>query len=457
MEDKTPTTQEELDTLKSLGELKDRLMTMNPVDAAEELSNLQDKDQLIIVFRLLHKDQAANIFTYLDKDLHRYIVEGISNTERNEVFKRLAFDDAVDFLEELPANMVNMILSDASPEKRALINKALEYKENSAGSIMTVEYVSLLETMTVREALAHIRKSGIDKETIYNCFVTGPGRKLVGVVSLRKLILAQEDETVQAIMTTEIVHAHTYDDQEEVARKFQDYDLNAMPVVDNEDRIVGIITIDDIVDVIEAENTEDFEKMAALKPSEDEYLKTSIFRLARNRIVWLLVLMISATFTGAVISHYQDLINSAAMLAAFIPMLMDTGGNCGSQASTLVIRGMAVGEIELGNWFSVLWREFRVGILVAIALTAVNFVRMRFFSTVKYTEAVPENKVELIVTISLFCTIVCAKLIGCTLPMAAKRVHADPALMASPMLTTIVDALSLTIYFSIASVLINLA
>ncbi|MBR6324491.1 MAG: magnesium transporter, partial [Victivallales bacterium] len=291
MEDQAKTTQEELDTLKTLGALKDKLMTMNPVDAAEELAKLQDKDQLILVFRLLHKDQAADIFTYLDKDLHRYIVEGISNTERNEVFKRLAFDDAVDFLEELPANMVNMILSDASPEKRALINKALEYKENSAGSIMTVEYVSLLETMTVREALAHIRKSGIDKETIYNCFVTGPGRKLVGVVSLRKLILSPEEDTVKSIMTTDIVHAHTYDDQEEVARKFQDYDLNAMPVVDNEERIVGIITIDDIVDVIEAENTEDFEKMAALKPSEDEYLKTSIFRLARNRIVWLLVLM----------------------------------------------------------------------------------------------------------------------------------------------------------------------
>jgi len=456
MEDKA-TTQEELETLKSLGTLKDRLMNMNPVDAAEELAKLQDKDQLIIVFRLLHKDQAASIFTYLDKDLHRYIVEGISNTERNEVFKRLAFDDAVDFLEELPANMVNVILSDASPEKRALINKALQYKENSAGSLMTVEYVSLLDTMTVRDALAHIRKSGIDKETIYNCFVAGPGRKLEGVVSLRKLILASEDDTVKSIMTVDIVHAHTFDDQEEVARKFQDYDLNAMPVVDNEDRIVGIITIDDIVDVIEAENTEDFEKMAALHPSEDEYLKTSIFRLARNRILWLLFLMISATFTGAVISHYQGLINSAAILAAFIPMLMDTGGNCGSQASTLVIRGMAVGEIELSNWLSVLWREFRVGVVVALALTTVNFVRMRFFSAVKYTANAPENKVELIVTVSLFCTIICAKLIGCTLPMAAKRLHADPALMAAPMLTTIVDALSLTIYFAVAGALLTLS
>lgn len=369
----------ELEQLAVLGELSERLSKMNPVDAANELAEWEDKDKLLLVFRLLGKDQAAAIFTYLDKDLHRYLVEGISNIEMNELFRRLALDDAVDIIEELPANMVNMILSSTSPEKRSAINRALQYPEYSAGSLMTVEYISLFESMTAGGAIEHIRKIGLDKETIYSCYVTGPTRKLVGAVSLRRLILAENDETVGDLMTKEVVYAHTLEDQEEVARKFQEYDLNAMPVVDNEHRIVGIITIDDIVDVIEAENTEDFEKMAALHPSDDEYLKTSIVKLARNRIVWLLLLMISATFTGGIIGYYQGLLDSAVVLAAFIPMLMDTGGNCGSQASTLIIRGMAVGEIELSSWYRVLWKEFRVGVLVAVALTSVNYLRMRFF------------------------------------------------------------------------------
>lgn len=446
----------ELEQLAVLGELSERLSKMNPVDAANELAEWEDKDKLLLVFRLLGKDQAAAIFTYLDKDLHRYLVEGISNIEMNELFRRLALDDAVDIIEELPANMVNMILSSTSPEKRSAINRALQYPEYSAGSLMTVEYISLFESMTAGGAIEHIRKIGLDKETIYSCYVTGPTRKLVGAVSLRRLILAENDETVGDLMTKEVVYAHTLEDQEEVARKFQEYDLNAMPVVDNENRIVGIITIDDIVDVIEAENTEDFEKMAALHPSDDEYLKTSIVKLARNRIVWLLLLMISATFTGGIIGYYQGLLDSAVVLAAFIPMLMDTGGNCGSQASTLIIRGMAVGEIELSSWYRVLWKEFRVGVLVAVALTSVNYLRMRFFSSLTYGEATPKDRVELVVTLTLFLTVVLAKLIGCALPLLAKKLKTDPALMAAPMLTTIVDALSLAIYFSIAAALLSL-
>ncbi len=446
----------ELEQLAVLGELSERLSKMNPVDAANELVEWQDKDKLLLVFRLLGKDHAAAIFTYLDKDLHRYLVEGISNIEMNDLFRRLALDDAVDIIEELPANMVNMILSSTSPEMRSAINRALQYPEYSAGSLMTVEYISLFETMTAGGAVDHIRKIGLDKETIYSCYVTGPTRKLVGAVSLRRLILAEKDETVGDLMTKGVVYAHTLEDQEEVARKFQEYDLNAMPVVDNEDRIVGIITIDDIVDVIEAENTEDFEKMAALHPSDDEYLKTGVVKLARNRIVWLLLLMISATFTGAIIGYYQGLLDGAVVLAAFIPMLMDTGGNCGSQASTLIIRGMAVGEIELSSWYRVLWKEFRVGVLVAAALTSVNYLRMRFFSSLTYSEKTPKDRVEFVVTITLFLTVVLAKLIGCALPMLAKKLKTDPALMAAPMLTTIVDALSLAIYFSIAAALLSL-
>lgn len=434
--------------------IREFIIDCNPVDAAKLLNEVDEKYKLLVIFKLLSKDQAAAIFTYLDGELHRYIIESVTNADLSELLKRLFVDDAVDLLEELPSNMVRMILAAAPPDKRRIINQALSYPENSAGSLMTIEFVSLFENMTVETALAHIRKTGTKKETIYYCYVTDPSRKLVGVISLRSILLADNDKLIGDIMTTPVKHVHTRDDQEAVARYFQDYDLTAMPVVDNEDRIVGIITIDDIVDVIEAENTEDFEKMAALKPSEDEYLKTSILRLARNRIVWLLVLMISATATGAVIGHYQHLLASAAFLAAFIPMLMDTGGNCGSQASTLIIRGMAVGDIQLTNWLSVVWRELRVACIVGLALATVNFLRMHFFNTTLNYGDVPKLKVELIVTGTLFFTIIFAKITGCILPMTAKKIGFDPALMASPMLTTIVDAFALLLFFSVAGAFI---
>jgi len=429
-------------------ELRAMMIAMNPVDVADELEGVEEPDKQLLIFSMLPKDQAAAVFTYLPSDLQRQVVDGISKHRLSLILKELPVDDAVDFLEELPANMVNAILSQAEPTKRGEINKILQYPDYSAGSLMTVEYVILSEKLTAREALDNVRRQGGGKETIYTCYVVGEGRKLTGAVSLRRLILSPEDSLVRDIMTTSVIYVHTLEDQEEVAEKFKDYGLIVMPVVDREDRLVGIITVDDIIDVIEAENTEDFEKMAALHPSEDEYLKTGILRLARNRIVWLLVLMISATFTGAIISHFQELLQTAVFLAAFIPMLMDTGGNCGAQASTLVIRGMAIGEIELQHWLQVFWKEIRVGVLVGIGLALVNFLRIFFL--VKNADL----RTNLTVTVTLFITIVFAKLIGGALPMAAKCLRCDPALMASPMITTIVDAFSLFIYFSIAHLLL---
>lgn len=434
---------------KRLHELREALVALNPVDVADFLNEV-GKDELLLIFRLLPKDFAAAVFTYLGEDLHLILAESISNQEINDLISRLFLDDAVDFLEELPANMVNGILAHADPAKRAAINAALRYPDYSAGSLMTIEFVYLFETMTAAEALAHIRKRGTDRETIYTCYVTSPQRILTGAVSLRRILLSKDDTLISDLMTTPVIAVHTHDDQEEVAEKFREYDLIAMPVIDNEERIVGIITIDDIVDVIVAENTEDIEKMAALHPSESEYLKTSIWRLARNRIFWLLFLMISATLTGIVINRYQELLKTMVMLAAFIPMLMDTGGNCGSQASTLIIRGMAVGEIELANWLKVVWKELRVSIVVGLVLASVNFLRIMLF--------VKDSclRMNIVVTVTLFITIVFAKLIGCLLPMVAKRLRFDPALMASPMLTTIVDVVALTIYFSIASLIFGL-
>ena len=435
------------------------LADLTPTDAANLIGQIPDdeKEKILVIFRLLNKDHAADIFTYLDQDLHQYIISSIANADINDLIRRISVDDAVDILEELPTNMVRMILSAAPPDKRSLINRALSYPDNSAGSIMTVEYISLFEDMTVENALAHIRRHGTDRETIYTAYVTDPRRKLVGAVSLRKILLAPNNFLIRDIMALQVKHVHTPDDPAELAHDFQDYDLNVMPVVDNEDRLVGIITIDDIVDVIEAENTEDFEKMAALHPSEGEYLKTGVFQLARNRIGWLTFLMLSASFTGAVITHFEHLLASAAILAAFIPMLMGTGGNCGSQAVTLVIRGMAVGDIALRQWPRVFWHELRIGALVGTALALVNFLYMHFFPSSLNYGAIPKLQVECIVSATILCTVIFAKLIGCTLPMAAKRLHFDPATMAAPMLSTIVDPVTLVIFFTIAQTLLHLA
>jgi magnesium transporter len=430
----------------SFSSLQEELRELNPVDLAHELEQM-DRTKMMMLFRLMPKDQAAAVFSYLDSSLHQHIVETISAVEVRELIDAMFIDDAVDLLEELPSNMVRAIINNSSPETRRIINHFLKYPENSAGSLMTVEFVGLFETMTCREALALIRKSGVDKETIYTCYATDASRHLTGAVSLRSILLSPDDCTITQIMNSTVIYVHTSEDQEEVARKFKEYDLLAMPVVDNENRIVGIITIDDIVDVIEAENTEDIELMAALHPSESEYLKTSVWRLARNRILWLLVMMISATFTGSIIGHYEALLQNAVVLAIFIPMLMDTGGNCGSQASTLIIRGMAVGDIRLQDWSRVMLKELGVATLVAFALSLVNLLRITIFTGAGF-------RVDLVVTITLFITIIFAKLIGCCLPLFAKLCKFDPALMASPLITTVVDAFALIIYFSLASLML---
>lgn len=432
----------------TLGALQKQLLEMNPVDIANEMSDM-DKSRMLMLFRLMPKDLAAEVFSYLDSSEHRHIADAISLHDITSLIDEMSVDDVVDFLGELPSNMVRAIVSEADPVTRKTINAFLNYPENSAGSIMTVEFVCLFESQTCKEALAYIRSCGIDKETIYTCYVTDASRHLTGTVSLRGILFAEDTTRIADIMETNVVFAHTTDDQEEVAKDFSKYDLIAMPVLDTENRLVGIITIDDVMDVMEAEQTEDVEKMAALKPSDNEYLKSSVWTLARNRIVWLLVLMISATLTAIIIRHYEKLLSSMVALAAFLPMLMDTGGNSGSQASTLIVRGLAVGDIELKDWHKILWKELRVGSICAITLASVNFMRIAVFRQAEW-------RVNLVVSLTLACAVLMAKVIGGMLPLLAKLLHLDPALMASPLLTTSVDALTLAVYFSIATALMTM-
>ncbi|MDR2784831.1 MAG: magnesium transporter, partial [Treponema sp.] len=359
--------------------LKALLPQMNTADIAEVFEEL-NREKAIQIFRMLPKSIAADVFSYTDADEQQIIIEALTDSEIGEIINSLFADDAVDFIEEMPANVVKRVLQNVNPEKRTVINQLLRYPEDSAGSIMTTEYVDLLEDVTVREAFDAIRATGLNRETIYTCYVIQRDRILVGVVSAKTLMLAKPHERIGDIMDTKLVFAQTTDDQEKVAGLFKKYGLLAMPVVDTEQRLVGIITVDDIVNVIEEENTEDFEKMNALAPSDEPYLKTSILKLARNRIVWLLVLMLSATITGGVISGFEDALAILPALVAFIPMLMDTGGNAGSQSSTLVIRGMALGEIRLRDILRVLWREIRIAALCGIALGVVNFIRIYFMN-----------------------------------------------------------------------------
>ncbi|NSW91862.1 MAG: magnesium transporter [Firmicutes bacterium] len=377
------------------------------------------------------------------------IIESITDKEIKYIIDELFLDDTIELLEEMPANIVKKILKNANENTRKLINQLLKYPENSAGSIMTIEYVDLKKEMTVKQALEHIRKTGVDKETIDVCYVIDNNRKLEGSIPIRKLILNNEDVIVADVMDINVIAVNTHVDQEEIASLFKKYDLVAMPVVDNENRLVGIITIDDVVDVIEQENTEDFQKMAAIAPSEEEYLKSNVMMLAKHRILWLLVLMVSATFTGRVIMRYEALLQSVVALTAFIPMLMDTGGNAGSQAATLIIRGLALGEIKLNDILKIIWKEFRVSVLVGIALAGVNFIRLYFIEKTSIM-------ITTTVCISLIVTVILAKVIGGMLPVAAKSLKLDPAIMASPLITTIVDAMSLIAYFTIATWLLGL-
>ena len=427
-------------------ELKRELNDENAANLAEFFEELPADKQLFI-FRLLTKDNAADVFSYMDSDTQEHIVKSITDNEVRNIVDELCMDDTVDFLSEAPANLVTKVLRNTDENKRELINKFLNYPENSAGSIMTIEFVQFHELMTVARAMEQLRKTGVDKETIYTCYVVDSSRKLQGVLPLRRLILADDDTIVKELMNDDIITVGTLDDQEYISHLFKKYNLIAMPVVDKENRLVGIITVDDIVDVIEQENTEDIEKMSALLPSDDEYLKTSVFELAKNRIPWLLVLMISGTISGAIMGLYDDLLAKVIALSTFVPLLMGTGGNAGSQASTLIIRGMALGEIEIKDILKVIWKEFRVGIISGAILSIVNFIRL----TVMHPE---QFFVNITVSVSMLCVVVVAKSIGCTLPIFAKKCGFDPAIMAGPLITTIVDSVALLIFFNIAGILV---
>lgn len=440
-----------LDELLAAGkfaELRQILRDMNPVDIANELGEMDTAD-MIRVFRLMSGDQAAEVFAYLDANDHNAIARQLTTEEARKLVEDMYLDDAVDFLDELPSDMVRNILANSKPETRVLINRFLNYPENSAGSLMTVEFVRLFETQTCREAIAYVRTSGIEKETIYTCYVVDAATHLTGIVSLREILTSKDDTLIRDIMSTDFVFATTTEDQERVALDFKKYDLIAMPVLDQESRIVGIITVDDIMDVIEAEQTEDLERLAGMQHAEKGYLDSTVWELAKNRILWLMILMVSATITASLINRYNRLLSGMVVLAAFIPMLMDTGGNSGSQASTLMVRGLATGEVGPRDWGKVVWKEFRVGILCATILASINFLRIFAFQQATW-------QVNLIVNLTLFFTVIVAKVTGGSLPIAAKLCKVDPALMASPILTTMVDLFTLLIYFNIATRLMPL-
>ena len=434
------------------GELRGAMMMLNEVDIAQYMEGL-DKDKLLLVFRILPKDISADVFSYMSAEQKQTLIESIGDQEISSLIDNMFLDDAVDFLEELPAGVVKRVLQSATPEKRNLINQFLRYPENSAGSLMTIEYLEFRSDVTVRGAMDIIRQEGLDKETIYTLYIIDGTHHLIGTLALRKMILAAEDTLLSDLMDRNVVSVYTTDDQEKVAELVRRYDLMAIPVVDKEDRLVGIITADDIMDVIEEETTEDFEKMAALTPSEDEYLKTSPFKLALNRIPWLLLMAVIAIFTGLIITHYEDVLSASGsigiILTACIPMLMDTGGNCGAQSSTLIIRGLSLGQITLKDFFKALWKEFRVALLVGAVLFIFTLVRVHFVNGADWN-------VSFVVAAALLCTIILAKALGCVMPMLAKRLGLDPALMASPLITTVVDMSSLIIYFSIARAVLKI-
>lgn len=428
--------------------LRQKLADMNEADVAALLEQLEE-DDMLKVFRILPKDLAADVFSYMEVEHQQLIITSLSERDAASIIDNLMADDATDLLEEMPANIVKKLLANVSPEMRRDVNHLLRYPEDSAGSIMTVEYVDLKENLTVEEAISRIRKVGVDSETINICYVLDAQRKLLGTVALRYLLLSEPDEVIGDIMHENVIAIHTLMDQEEVARRFKKYDFTSMPVVDNENRLVGIITVDDIVDIMEEEATEDIEKMAAIVPSDKPYMKTGIFETFKKRIPWLLLLMVSATFTGQIIGRYEDALSACAVLTMFIPMLMDTGGNAGGQASVSIIRGLSLGEIRYRDTLAIVWKEIRVALLCGVTLAAANFVKLMLLDRVGITVAI-------VVCLTLVVAVLIAKLIGCTLPILAKRLGFDPAVMASPFITTIVDALSLMIYFQFASHILHL-
>ncbi len=428
--------------------LRDVLVTLNPADIAALFEELP-ADRLPLLFRLLPKELAAETFVEMEPDEQELLIRGFSDNELKEVIDELYLDDAVDIVEEMPANVVKRILRSADPDTRKMINEILKYPEDSAGSIMTIEYVRLRRQFTVEQAIKHIRRTGIDKETIYTCYVTDDNRKLLGFVSVKTLLLSDEEASIEDVMETNVIYVYTTEDRETVANLFHKYNFIALPVVDEEQRLVGIVTVDDALDVMQEEYTEDIEKMAAITPSGKPYLKTSVFALWKARIPWLLLLMISATFTGMIITAFEQALAAQVTLAAFIPMLMDTGGNCGSQSSATVIRGLSLDEIEFSDLLRVQWKEIRVAVLCGVTLAAASFAKLLLFDKVTLA-------VALVVCVTLAVTVLCAKVVGCTLPILSMKVGFDPAVMSSPFITTIVDAISLMLYFSVATAVLGL-
>ena len=439
---------------RRMKELQLRLEDMNEFDVAEFLSEIGD-NRMPMVFRLLSKQMAADVFANFDSPEQEQIINSITDSELSAIIEDLYVDDAVDMMEELPANVVKRVMRTATPETRRLINQYLNYPENSAGSIMTAEFVDLKKYMNVRESIARIRRIGEDKETIYTCFVTSADRKLEGVLSVKDLLLSDDETVIEDIMDTNIVFCMTHDDQEEAAEKISDYDLMALPVVDKEGRLVGIVTVDDVIDVMEAEATEDFELMAAMTPSDKPYSRTSAWDMWKRRVPWLMFLMLSATFTSMIINSFEDALAVQAVLIGFIPMLMGTGGNSGAQASTAVIRSISLGDTEPEDVGRVIWKEFRVAILCGVTLAAVNFAKMLLVDRILLNNDGVTLTVAAVVSLSIVLIVMFAKVVGSVLPIAAEKLGVDPAVMANPLISTITDAVSLLIYFEIAKLMIS--
>ena len=441
---------------KKYATLRDILVTMNPSDVAGLFDGLEEK-QIPLMYRLLPKELAAETFVEMEPEAQELLIRSFSDNELKEVLDELYVDDAADLVEEMPANVVRRILTHADPEMRHSINQILRYPENSAGSIMTTEYVSLRPGMTVGEAILRIRRQGVDKETIYTCYVLAKDRKLIGLVTVKDLLLAEDDEDkIEDLMITNLISVTTQTDQEEVARMFSKYNFLALPVVDTENRMVGIVTFDDAMDVMEEEATEDMEIMAAMTPSEKTYLKSTPFDLYKHRIPWLMLLMVSATFTGMIISSFESALALLPALTAFIPMLMDTGGNCGSQSSVTIIRSLSLDELEFSDLLTVLWKEVRTALLCGLTLAALCFGKVLLVDRLLMGNTSISLSVDLVICLALGVTVVIAKIVGCSLPLLAKKLGFDPAVMASPFITTIVDALSLLVYFLFAKTILGL-
>ncbi len=437
---------------KKFSTLRDILVTMKPYDIAAIFENLQD-EKMPILFRILPKELAAETFVEMDDETQEFLIHGFSDSELKEVVDELFVDDAVDLIEEMPANVVKRILRQADKDMRKQINELLKYPEDSAGSIMTTEFIVLRPDMTAEMAIKRIRRTGVDKETIYTCYVTDANNKLIGITTVKDLLLAEDDELVKSIMEENVISVTTLADQEQVAQMFSNYNFLALPVVDNENRLVGIVTIDDAIDVIQEEATEDIEKMAAVLPSDKPYMKTSIFGLYKKRAPWLLILMLSATFTSAIISSFEAVLANVLILSSFIPMITGSGGNAGSQSSVSVIRALSLGEIQFKSIFLVLWKEFRVSILCGITLAAANFVKLLLFDLHGQENAF---MIALVISLTLVGTIIMAKLVGSSLPLLASKVGFDPAVMANPLISTVCDSLSLLIYFGVAKLILHL-